>query len=638
MTIFRTPTDQPIISVVVLARENTSFVFKQMMERIKAQTVGNTSVLVLDCNVPGDPYSLGLQEDIAAMADVQLLPIGGTKTIAEACNRALEFIDTPYVCFINSSDSWYPTKAERQLNELEADLSAVACICNGFRRLSSEDAADSCLIFTKAETDPAHFLNTDQFLLSSQVVYRTQALKEIGGFDSALFSRWDQDALIRLSGEGVLRFIADPLFDNKTVFAPDPLTDYRSLHHLMRKHYDILLKNRKQYFRFNMQLSKKAARCTLWLHAFLHFCAGILKAPFYALRRAVTRTVHTISDGIVRSVRTVKVRFKALKLRLSLKKLRHTEPAPPPFPAPADPALPEVFTADPALHNKPLAFAGNKTLRSVVIPDHMTIIHFGMFAGCKNLEHIVIPSTVMTIESHAFLGCENLRHVEFGEASLLTRIGAYAFAGCSSLVTLTLPCNISHMGSYAFAGCTSLVSLLFSYTEKGISVEKSLWPSMLDCISPALFAGCRSLVHVEFPEGSMLTSVGNDAFLGCASLHHVYLNGPVDFIGSHAFSYCIAMEGFVLPQIDAVRAIGRKAFYHCRSMTYFRLPYALKQITNSSFAGCRMLKYIKVPKKVLYIEPHAFEDCADLGQVILISSNTKYAPNAFDRHTVIEHT
>lgn len=629
---------QPIISLVVLARENTSFVFKQMIGCLKEQTVGSTSVLVLDCNVPGDPYSLSLQEDIGAMEDVRLLPISGTKTITEACNKVLATIQTPYVCFINSSDRWYPAKAERQLNELEADLSAPACICNGYRRLSSTDAADSSLIFTRPETNPARFLNTDQFLLSSQVVYRTDALLDIGGFDTALSSRWDQDALIRLAQKGSLRFIADPLFDNITVYTPDALTDYQSLHHLMRKHYDVLLKNRKQYFQTNMQLCKKAGRCTLWLHAALHFCAGVLKTPIYALRRAVTRTFRSLANGIIRTARTTRVRFMAFKLRQSLKKLRRTEPAAPMLLPPSAPAAPEIFTADPALHNKPLAFAGNKALRCVIIPDHMTIIHYGMFAGCRNLERIVIPATVMSIDNYAFLGCENLRCVEFENASLLTRIGAYAFAGCASLSSLTLPCNIGQMGAYAFAGCSALSSILFSYTEKGHSVEKPLWPNVLDCIAPALFAGCVSLAHVEFPEGSMLTSVGNDAFLGCAALHHVYLNGPVDFIGSHAFAYCTAMEGFVLPQIDAVRTIGRKAFYHCRSMTYFRLPYALKQITNSCFAGCRMLKYIKVPKKVLYIESRAFCDCADLSQVILISSNTKYAPNAFDSHTVIEHT
>lgn len=637
MTTRSLPSDQPVISYVVLARENTSYAFRHMIDALKGQTVPYARLLVMDLNTPGDPYSLGLQEDIRKMEDVQLLPTSGAQTGADACNKALAEIDTPYVCFINSTDSWYPSKAERQLNELEADLSVPACICNGYYRLSATSAADSRLIFSKPETHPSHFLHTDQFLLSSQVVYRTSALRETGGFDKAMASRWDQDALIRLAEKGTLRFIADPLFDNQTVYSPDSVTDYRSLYHLMRKHYDMLLKNRKQYHLVNMQLGKKAARCTLWLHAALHFCAAVLKTPLYALRRAVTNTLSGIGSGIVRAFRTIRVHIKAWQLRQSLKKLRRTEPEAVPFPNTAPLPYPEEITLDPALHNKPLAFAGNTKIRSVVLPDHMTVIHFGMFAGCKNLERIVIPSSVTTIESHAFLGCEKLRHVEFAKGSLLTRIGAYAFAGCSSLVSLTLSGNIAHMGAYAFAGCSTLSTLLFSYTEKGVSVEKPLWPNVLDAIAPSLFAGCRSLMHVEFPEGSMLASIGSDAFAGCCALHHVYLNGPVDFIGAYAFAFCTAMEGFVLPQIDAVRSIGRKAFYHCRSLTYFRLPYALKQITAGCFTGCRMLKYMKVPKKVLYIEPHAFSDCGDLGHVVLLSANTKYAPNAFDAHTQIEH-
>ena len=41
---------------------------------------------------------------------------------------------------------------------------------------------------------------------------------------------------------------------------------------------------------------------------------------------------------------------------------------------------------------------------------------------------------------------------------------------------------------------------------------------------------------------------------------------------------------------------------------------------------------------MLYIEPRAYAGCRDLEDVILISSNTKYAPNAFDAHTRINHS
>lgn len=627
----------PLLSIIVLAKENTSFAFRHMMDCLQKQTVSPLQIMVVDVNTPGDPYSLSLQEDIRSMQDVVLLPVTGVKTITQACNEALKEIVTPYVCFINSNDYWYPSKAEEQLNELEADLSAPACLCNGYRRLSKTDLADSSLIFSQPETNPQHYLTTEQFFLSSQVMYRTELLRVSGGFDPALTARWDQDALIRMSEMGKIRFVTEPLFDNATAYALDVEEDYNALRLLVEKHYDLLIRNRKQHHHANMLLGKKACLCTLWLNAAIHFGTGALKTPLYSLKRAVVGTCKKIGRGFTRTFKTLRIRLSARKLRLSLRKLRNAPPPAPLMPIPDTfTPLPELML-DPTRHNQALCFAGNKTLQSVVIPDHMTIIHYGMFAGCKELERIVIPSTIMRIEPYAFLGCEKLRHVEFKADSQLSHIGRYVFAGCTSLTSLTLSGNINQMGAYAFAGCTALSGIHFYYHEKGQPVEKPTYPSVLDGIAPSLFAGCASLLQVEFPEGSMLSLVGSEAFLGCAALHHVYLNGNVDAIGAYAFANCAALEGFVLPQIDAVRSIGKKAFFHCEALTYFRLPFALKQIASGCFSGCQSLKYIKIPKKVLYIESHAFSNCRDLNNVILLSGNTKYAPNAFDAHTQIEN-
>ena len=627
----------PMLTVVVLAKENTSYAFRHMLEGLKAQTIPEMNIWVLDCNVPGDPYSLSLQEDVDGMADVRLLP-SGAGAVPARCNEALAQVESPYVCFVNSNDSWYPYKAERQLQELEAHPGCHACLCNGYRRLLRTDFADSSLIFTQTETAPAKWLTSTQLHLSSQVVYRTESLRAAGGFDTQLKTRLDQDALLRLCTEDTLRIITEPLFDNNTAREEDPDEDYESCRRLLRKHYDLLLRNRRQYYHMNMQLARMAARCTLWLHVPVHFYAALSKTPLYALRRAVTAAAGWVARTARNLWQELRIRQQVSRLHRSLRPLRKNEPPAAPLPDYPGIDMPPETLLDPAKHNRPFALAGNRKVCNAVIPDHMTLIPYGMFAGCSSLERVVIPPTVTHIDAYAFLGCEKLRYVELQPGSQLTHIDAYAFAGCSGLISLTLPCNINHMGAYAFAGCTSLSAIRFAYNEKGQQTEKNLYPSVLDGIAPALFAGCRSLLQVEFPEGSVLANVGSEAFLGCACLHHVYLDGPIRAIGPYAFAQCTALEGFVFPQVDGVEHIGRAAFRNCRRLTYFRLPYALKQITRRCFEGCESLKYIKIPKRVLYVEPHAFTGCRDLESVILISSNTKYPPNAFDTHTRIECT
>lgn len=635
MTNADNPNQPAMLTIVVLARENTSYAFRRMMESLKAQTVANMAIWVLDGNVPGDAYSLSLQEDVSRMEDVRLLPVSAEGGIAHACNQVLEQVNSTYVGFVNSCDSWYPYKAERQLQEMEANAAARACLCNGYRRLDRTDFADSSLIFGQPERIPAKWLTSQQFFLSSQVIYRTESLKGIGGFDPKLETRLDQDAIVRMCTEETLKIIEEPLFDNHTAYAPDRYRDYQSLRYLLRKHYDILLRNRRQYFAMNMLLAKVACRCTLWLNAAVHVLVAVMKMPLYAVGHAAAQCVKKAGAGIRHLWRNGKVRRMAARLQRSLKPLRRSEAPAAPVPELTAMEPPETVLLDPVKHNRKLAFVGNRKLRSVVIPDHMTLIPYGMFAGCKNLEHVVIPATVSHIDACAFLGCERLRHVEIAPGSQLTHIADYAFAGCKLLNTLVLPCNINHMGGYAFAGCSNLSTIHFAYQEKGQQVEKPLYPAVLDGIAQALFAGCRSLRQVEFPEGSLLGWIGSEAFMGCASLHHVYLDGHIKHIGEAAFAWCTALEGFVFPQIDGVESIGRQAFTHCRSLTYFRLPYATKTITRSCFEGCLSLKYVKVPKPVLYIEPKAYAGCRDLEDVILISSNTKYAPNAFDAHTRI---
>ena len=41
----------------------------------------------------------------------------------------------------------------------------------------------------------------------------------------------------------------------------------------------------------------------------------------------------------------------------------------------------------------------------------------------------------------------------------VTSIGGYAFYGCSSLTSITIPEGVTSIGSYAFFGCSSLTSI-----------------------------------------------------------------------------------------------------------------------------------------------------------------------------------
>ena len=87
-------------------------------------------------------------------------------------------------------------------------------------------------------------------------------------------------------------------------------------------------------------------------------------------------------------------------------------------------------------------------------------------------------------------------------------IGAYAFYGCSSLTSLTLPSNVTKIGESAFEGCSGLTSLTL--------------PSSVTSIGSSAFHGCSGLTSLTLP--SSVTSIGWSAFSGCSGLTSIYVS------------------------------------------------------------------------------------------------------------------
>ena len=174
------------------------------------------------------------------------------------------------------------------------------------------------------------------------------------------------------------------------------------------------------------------------------------------------------------------------------------------------------------------------------------------------------------IGDYAFSGCSSLTSLTL--PSSVTSIGGHAFEKCSGLTSLTLPSSITSIGEFAFRYCSGLTSLTI--------------PSGVTTIDYYAFADCRGLTSLTLP--SSVTSIGGHAFAWCSGLTSLTLHSSVTSIGDYAFAWCSGLTSLTLP--SSVTSIGGHAFESCSGLTSLTLPSSVTEIDWSAFERCNNLK------------------------------------------------
>lgn len=100
------------------------------------------------------------------------------------------------------------------------------------------------------------------------------------------------------------------------------------------------------------------------------------------------------------------------------------------------------------------AFLSCHNLKTLSISTSLKSISFDAFSDCISLTQVEIPSSVQSIEHGAFSGCISLQTVTFRDG--VSRIGTAAFFNCLSLRNPDLPSSVNHVGNFAFYACPAL--------------------------------------------------------------------------------------------------------------------------------------------------------------------------------------
>lgn len=125
-------------------------------------------------------------------------------------------------------------------------------------------------------------------------------------------------------------------------------------------------------------------------------------------------------------------------------------------------------------------FNGCSRLKTVILPDSLTMVPKGTFAGCTSLSSVNLGDNVSIIGDSAFSKCKVLSEIHLTDR--IESIGTKAFLDCSKITELYLGNNVSYIGSQAFSG-TQISSFNISAKLTNIDIGPGCFLDDLDAIS-----------------------------------------------------------------------------------------------------------------------------------------------------------
>ncbi len=94
------------------------------------------------------------------------------------------------------------------------------------------------------------------------------------------------------------------------------------------------------------------------------------------------------------------------------------------------------------------AFYYCTALKSMTIPEGITMLTGATFGNCTSLESVVLPESLEAIGSGCFYYCLQLKNITIPAA--VKTINENAFFNCPSLTRVTIPETVTQIGEYAF--------------------------------------------------------------------------------------------------------------------------------------------------------------------------------------------
>lgn len=289
----------------------------------------------------------------------------------------------------------------------------------------------------------------------------------------------------------------------------------------------------------------------------------------------------------------------------------------------------------------------------VVIPAEIdgksvTAIYSNSFTDNKKIVSVKMPDTLKSIESWAFAGCSTLESVTLNAG--LSKIQG-GFINRTNVKELTIPKSVVDIDEGAFDGCPALEKVIFEgdapenyvseFANYGINAHYTVfyYPEAKDFTAP-LWNGYKSqeigsesgikefsgFLYVENANNkiTIVEYTGSDIDVVIPDT----IDGKnVTTIGYLAFAGNNDLVSVKIP--DTVTVIGKQAFDSCSALKSVDLPENLEVIGRCAFWSCQKIARVDFPDTLVSLGIESFANCKSLKSIRIPKSLTDFGTGAF---------
>jgi hypothetical protein len=265
----------------------------------------------------------------------------------------------------------------------------------------------------------------------------------------------------------------------------------------------------------------------------------------------------------------------------------------------ADPTLTTLIIPQSAKNLRRECFPKQSAVETIAFEPHSLITELdeGTFAHCPHLKHICVSASVTKIHTHCFITGERsdetvpLETVTFEPGSKLTEIATWAFSGCKSLTSITLPASLKILSGTSFFN-SGIIHINFEPGNTTYKMSDHFWmefkasrilknyvndskiaiPDEVQILGIQAFAHRKSLRSVQFGPNSRLATIENEVFVACAQLESIALPGTLTSLGEAVFFNCSSLRHISFGAGASPKTLGESMFRGCKLLETFVVP------------------------------------------------------------------